>query len=51
MKKSVALSLAALIFMIGGFISFLLKQINSAIILSIAGIFIYMYKKFKKEII
>jgi hypothetical protein len=50
MKKSTALSLAGLIFLIGGFISFLLKANTAALILSFAGIAIYIFKKLKKEI-
>lgn len=50
MKKSVALSLAGLIFLIGGFVSFILKLNSAAVILSLVGIGIYIYKKIKKEI-
>ena len=51
MKKSVALSLAGLVFLIGGFAAFLLKQFGAAGLLTILGIAIYLYKKFKKEIL
>ena len=50
MKKSVALSLAGLVFLIGGFAAFLLKQVEAAAFLTIIGIAVYLYKKLKKEI-
>jgi hypothetical protein len=51
MKKSVALSIVGLIFLMGGFVSFLMGLLGAATILTIVGILIYLYKKFKKEII
>lgn len=51
MKKSVALSLAGMIFLIGGFVSFMLGLLGAAAFLTAIGVFIYLYKKLKKEII
>jgi len=51
MKKTVMLSIAGLIFLLGGFVAFIMGLLGAATILSVIGILIYLYKKFKKEII